>query len=186
MLLFFGRKIVKKGPWPKVVALLSELLTFVMFRPLVILICLVPVTLVAQSGVEGLGRASDAGQQRFDERAGNTLPAIHGKVYSRREVDEKPTYPGGETALRDHLLNAEGCGVLPRMEDCFGSSKMTFDFVVNEDGSVGDVEFSKEGCPVLQPVVLCTLRGLEKWTPGMLNGKSVRVRLQHSVKFDLR
>ena len=186
MLLFFGWKIVKKGLPPKVVALPSESLTFVMFRSSLILVCLLPFYSFAQSSVEGLGRASDAGQQVFEQRGATTPSDNRGKVYKRGQVDEKPSYPGGEAALQDHLLNAEGCGVLPKMEDCFGSSNMNFDFVVNVDGSVGNVEFAKEGCPVLQSVVLCTLRGLEKWTPGMLNGKPVRVRLHQAVKFDLR
>jgi len=177
---------VEKGRRPKVVVLPSELLTFVMFRSSLILVCLFPLSLSAQSSVEGLGRASDAGQQVFEQRQGTAPTENRGKVFKRGQVDEKPSYPGGEAALQDHLLNAEGCGVLPRMEDCFGSSNMNFDFVVNVDGSVGDVEFAKEGCPVLQPVVLCTLRGLEKWKPGMLNGKPVRVRLHQTVKFDLR
>lgn len=177
---------MKKGLLPKVGALLSELLTFVMFRTLVMLIGVLPLALIAQSSVEGLGGASDVGQQVFEHPNGAAPMENRGKIYKRGQVDEKPSYPGGEAALRDHLLNAEGCGVLPRMEDCFGTSKMNFEYVVNVDGTVGDVEFSKEGCPVLQSLVLCTLRGLEKWKPGMVNGKPVRVRLQQAVKFDLR
>ncbi|MBP6642791.1 MAG: hypothetical protein KA186_06870 [Flavobacteriales bacterium] len=157
-----------------------------MFRSSLILVCLLPFYSFAQSSVEGSGRASDAGQQVFEQRAATASPEDRGKVYKRGQVDVKPSYPGGDAALQDHLLNGEGCGVLPRMEDCFGSSNMNFDFVVNVDGTVGNVEFAKEGCPVLQSVVLCTLRGLEKWTPGMLNGKPVRVRLHQAVKFDLR
>lgn len=157
-----------------------------MIRSVLLLIFLHPMTISAQSAVEGLGGASDSAQQTFEQSRSTTAIGGIGKIYKRNKVDEKPAYPGGDDAFMDHVLNAEGCGVLPKMEDCFGSSKLSFDYVVNADGSVSDVEFNKEGCTVLHPVVLCALRRIEKWTPGKLNGVAVRVQMHHAVKYDLR
>ncbi|HQW07132.1 MAG: hypothetical protein IPH05_13800 [Flavobacteriales bacterium] len=150
-----------------------------------ILLILLVGQVFAQSGVEGLMNASDAGQRMFDQRS--STPQLHtGRIYERKKVDKEAEYPGGEDALLDHLLEPALCGVLPKMETCFGTSKMTFDFVVNTDGSVSDVEFLKDGCPVLQPHVRCAIRGLSIWTPAELDGLPVRMRSRASVKFDLR
>ncbi|MCB0765062.1 MAG: hypothetical protein R2815_05225 [Flavobacteriales bacterium] len=155
-----------------------------MLREFLLVWCAVPLSLCAQSSVEALGSSADAAQRVFDRR--DMVDASNGKVYDRRAVDVQPAYPGGEKALQDQLLDPANCGALPDMEACFGSSRITFDLVVNTDGTVSDVKFTREGCTVLHPVVHCALRGLQRWTPGQLNGAAVRVRMRASVRFDLR
>ncbi len=157
-----------------------------MIRSIALALLMIPIYADAQSSVEALGKASDAGQQVFDGNPNDPAQGRLGKIFKQKEVDTPPSYPGGGQVLVDHLAHAEGCGALPRMEDCFGSSKLVLDFVVNADGTVSDVEFSREGCEVLQGVVLCAMRGLELWTPAMKNGVPVRMRQRETVKYDLR
>lgn len=159
----------------------------ILLRPLLFALALAIGSIsVGQSSVDGLMNASDAGQRVFDQRSAGAPSTQTGRIHKLKDVDERPSYPDGDAALLDHLLVPASCGALPDMEHCFGSSRMSFDFVVNTDGSVSDVEFSKEGCPILQPFVLCAVRGLSPWKPGLLNGVPVRVRMHTSVKYDLR
>lgn len=157
-----------------------------MFRSVALALILTPAIVIGQSSVDILKGNSDKAQQVYDARKNEGARSDTGRIYDLRSVDVKPTYPGGEKVLKDHLLEPATCGKLPPMESCFGSSKIIFDLVVNTDGSVSDVEFMKEGCTVLHSRVLCATHGLSKWKPALLNGVPVRTRLRRSVKFDLR
>ncbi|MBP6311293.1 MAG: hypothetical protein KA408_03420 [Flavobacteriales bacterium] len=157
-----------------------------MFRSVLLVLSLAPTLAIGQSSVDILKGNSDNAQKVYDSGTVNAVGADNGKIHDLRSVDVKPIYPGGDKALEDHLLEPATCGKLPPMESCIGSSVMIFDFVVNTDGSVSNVEFMKEGCTVLHSRVVCATQGLSKWQPALLNGVPVRARLRRKVKFDLR
>jgi periplasmic protein TonB len=63
--------------------------------------------------------------------------------------------------------------------------KVSVKFVVNEDGSVSDVEVLKSVKPVLDKEAVRVVREMPHWIPGTKGGKPVKVRYTLPVAFKL-
>lgn len=59
-------------------------------------------------------------------------------------------------------------------------------FIVNADGSIGDVQVLQGVHPWLDDEAVRVLRGMPRWKPGRLKGKAVRVRYTLPVVFELQ
>lgn len=136
--------------------------------------------MLGQESVPELGRASDGGQQVFDERIarpGST--ASSQRIHAVDRVDVAPIYPGG----RDSLLVAlnRGCaGALAKAHgECGTSHELLLRFIVEKDGRPTRGELTgADGCPVLLEAVHCSMRELGSFKPGMVGGQRVRVRME--------
>jgi protein TonB len=123
------------------------------------------------------------------------------------EANALPVYPGGKSALSKFLTkNIQ----YPDAAEAYGvEGTVTMSFFVNEDGSLSDISahdckldrfnttkfsqetevrqkqlkeqfaklFAKEGARVI--------RKMPKWTPGKVNGKAARIKVQQRIKFSI-
>lgn len=89
-------------------------------------------------------------------------------------TEEQPEFPGGMAALINYLSKnliypaaAREAGI---------SGKSMFRFVINEDGSVSNIELLKGiiGCTECNDEGLKLIKAMPKWTPGKMNGKPVK------------
>lgn len=84
-----------------------------------------------------------------------------------RWVQERVVYPDEAIAY-----GIEGC--------------VTLAFVVERDGTLSGIEPLTSPDPVLSDAVIRVVRQSPRWTPGMLEGRLVRVRLTVPVEFNLQ
>jgi len=98
-------------------------------------------------------------------------------------VEKMPLYPGGEDSLFAFLgrnmkypVGAQENGI---------QGKVVARFVIQKDGSIGNVEIIQSLNPACDKEVLRLVNSLPKWTPGRQNGKLVSVWYTLPVIFKL-
>lgn len=99
-------------------------------------------------------------------------------------VDEPPAFPGGESALRNHLLKSM---VLPDSVFQQGlSGTLKVRFVVDRLGEVHDAEVIFPLQPAVDAEAVRAVNLLPLWKPGRLRGKPVNVMYVLPMKFGSR
>ena len=99
-------------------------------------------------------------------------------------VEDEPTFPGGEGALNDFIYKNLRYPDLARENSITGT--VVVRFVVEKDGSIGDVHIAREiggGCGREAARVV---RMMPKWNPGKQAGKKVRCEFILPVTFELK
>lgn len=99
-------------------------------------------------------------------------------------VEEAPSFPGGEQAMYTYLRNHVR---YPEMERESGiQGKVYVRFVVERDGRIEQVEVARSVSPGLDRVAMNAVRNMPKWNPGKVQGKAVRVQYILPVSFTLK
>ncbi|MFT3795185.1 energy transducer TonB [Flavobacterium sp.] len=113
-----------------------------------------------------------------------TLPAydpaldVDDHIYDDKEIDELPDYPGGRNAFR--MMVAKNFDI-PDFDKLSG--KLLFSFVVETDGSIGDIKIINDLGYGSGQEIIRVLRLSEKWIPAKKNGKNVRSLFKMPIKF---
>lgn len=98
-------------------------------------------------------------------------------------AEEMPVFKGGDKALlkyiSEHVVYPEIC----KENDIQGT--VYVGFVVNEKGKVTDVTILRGIDPLLDKEALKVVQNLPDWKPGLQSGKSVKVRMNLPIKFQL-
>lgn len=98
-------------------------------------------------------------------------------------VEQQPEYPGGEKAMYAFLgknINYPAAATRANI-----SGRVTVQFVVEKDGSIGTVKVLKGigfGC---DEEAMRVIKSMPKWSPGKQNGRAVRVYYTIPVMFQL-
>jgi len=101
------------------------------------------------------------------------------KVYEN--VDEMPIPPGGMEGLISYFV--ENLKYPEAAKEGNVQGMVMVSFLIDKEGKVSDAEILRgigSGC---DEEALRIVRGMETWTPGKVDGKSVITRLQLPVKF---
>ena len=103
------------------------------------------------------------------------------KIYD--VVEKMPEFPGGKEALKSYVASsikypaeAEKAGIQGRVHTAF---------IVEKDGCVTGARAMTSVDPQLDAEALRIVRNMPKWTPGMQDGKPVRVKYLVPVTFRL-
>lgn len=107
----------------------------------------------------------------------NTLP-FFGEI-----VSQMPSFPGGNGALMKYLKEN-----VKYPDQCVNEKiegRVIVGFVVNEDGSISDVEIKKSANPMLDKEALRVVSAMPKWVPGEENGKPVKTSYNIPITFKL-
>ncbi|MEX1132554.1 MAG: hypothetical protein WEC15_04960 [Flavobacteriales bacterium] len=142
---------------------------------------------VGQESVPALGRASDGGQQVFDERINSPgTTASSQRIHAVDRIDVVPTYPGGSDSLLVALKRGCSGALVKANSECGTSHELVLRFIVEKDGRPTRGELtSADGCPVLVEALHCSMRELESFKPGMVEGQRVRVRMEVPITLGL-
>lgn len=98
-------------------------------------------------------------------------------------VDEKPTFPGGESAMKSFLRSNIKYPIVAQKN---GEQGCVFvQFIIEKDGSISDVKISRSDAPSLDEEAMRVIKAMPKWNPGKLNGIPVRVKNEVPVVFRL-
>lgn len=103
------------------------------------------------------------------------------KIYDA--VEKMPEFPGGKEALKSYVASsikypaeAEKAGIQGRVHTAF---------IVEKDGCVTGARAMTSVDPQLDAEAIRIIRNMPKWTPGMQDGKPVRVKYLVPVTFRL-
>jgi len=99
-------------------------------------------------------------------------------------VEVMPEFPGGTAALMKYL---SGNIKYPTISQETGSQgKVIVQFVVDRDGTISNPEVVRGVDPHLDKEAIRVISSMPKWTPGVQNGKKVRVKYTVPVSFRLQ
>ena len=104
--------------------------------------------------------------------------------YIHQNVEIRPEFPGGETALWKWINDNMNYPTIASDNGIKGT--VLCSFVVNVDGSVQDVVVTRSANVHLDREAVRVLKLLPKFKPGEQSGKKVRVRYNVPVRFVLR
>jgi len=99
-------------------------------------------------------------------------------------VEHMPTFPGGQMELLKFL--AENVRYPKEAEEKGKQGRVVLTFIVEKDGSVSNIDVAKKVCEELDAEAVRVVSSMPKWTPGMQNGKNVRVKYTVPVTFRLQ
>jgi TonB family protein len=104
-----------------------------------------------------------------DQKAATTDGAEEEEVSTA--VQQMPEFPGGTRALMEYVVaNLQH----PKGTENI-SGRVVLKFVVEKDGSIGDVQVIRSLDPRLDAEAIRVVKSFPKWTPGIKDGKSVAV-----------
>ena len=89
-----------------------------------------------------------------------------------RSVEQMPQFPGGEEALMKYLSSH---AQMPQTEEKIDRRVAIMQFVVEADGSIGEVKVVRSVSPEFDAEAIRVIKSLPKFTPGRQNGQPVAV-----------
>lgn len=100
-------------------------------------------------------------------------------------TDPMPQFPGGEEAFKAYLKENLRYPELEREMNIQGTVYLSI--IVEDNGVVTNVTVLRgvNGGPGLKQEAIRVLKAMPPWTPGRMNGKPVRVKMNVPVKFRL-
>lgn len=110
--------------------------------------------------------------------------SVYNEVNEIDKVDEKPSFPGGESAMKSYL-NSNVKYPVEAQENCI-QGRVIVQFIIEKDGSISDVKISRSVDPSFDREALRVVKAMPKWNPGKVNGIPVRVKNEVPVVFGLR
>lgn len=99
-------------------------------------------------------------------------------------VEVMPSFKGGEGELMKYLV--ENLKYPKIAKDVNAEGTVFLQFVVEADGSIGDVKVLRSVFEPLDQEAIRVIKSMPNWIPGKQNGKSVRVLYTIPIKFDLQ
>ena len=98
-------------------------------------------------------------------------------------VEQMPIFPGGEAALQRYILDHFKYPQVSLEDGVQGTAMVRF--VVNENGSVGEVQILKGLDSYCDKEIKRVISGLPRFTPGRQQGKPVKVWFQIPVRLTI-
>ena len=110
--------------------------------------------------------------------------SVYNEVNEIDKVDEKPSFPGGESAMKSYLNSTLKYPIYAQENGVQG--RVIVQFIIEKDGSISDVKISRSVFSSLDREALRVVKAMPKWNPGKVNGIPVRVKNEGPVVFGLR
>lgn len=120
-------------------------------------------------------------QQKTQEKEDAALK--EDKIYYSGDLAEGPSFPGGESALRDFISKNLRYPKFAKEKGTHGSVGVSF--IVEKDGSLTDFVIIQSEDPSLDKEAIRVFQSMPKWNPGKRDGQFVTVIKGMSVSFDL-
>ncbi len=109
-------------------------------------------------------------------------PVEENKVFDA--VEQMPTFPGGDGELMKYLNKNLSYPTLAAENGIQGT--VLLQFVVQKDGSIGEVKVVRPRDPDLDKEAVRVVKGMPKFIPGRMNGQPVNVWFTLPVRFKLQ
>ena len=113
---------------------------------------------------------------------GQNVPVTFMLDGTRDQVEQQPEFPGGMEAYLDFM--AKNIKYPAECEKNGVEGRVLVDVVIDEEGNVTEPKVKKSVDPLLDAEALRVVKMMPKWTPGMNEGKAVKVL--YTVPFTFR
>lgn len=112
-----------------------------------------------------------------------TMPNAEMIIYDFASIQKQPEFPGGMKAFTKYL---EINGKYPERAQSSGiQGKVFLSFVIERDGSLGDIRVDRKLGYGLDEEAVRLLKNSPKWSPGIQRDRVVRVKYNISIPFEL-
>lgn len=99
-------------------------------------------------------------------------------------AEQMPQYPGGDAELLKYIASNLKYPTIAAENGIEG--RVTISFVVGKDGSVSDVKIAKTLDPECDKEAMRVVKSMQRWIPGMQNGRPVAVYYSIPILFRLQ
>ena len=110
--------------------------------------------------------------------------SVYNEVNEIDKVDEKPSFPGGESAMMSYLNSNVKYPDVAQENGVQG--RVIVESIIEKDGSMSDVKVIRSVDPSLDREALRVVKAMPKWTPAKLKGIPVRTKCTTPVVFRLQ
>lgn len=110
--------------------------------------------------------------------------SVYNEVNEIDKVDEKPSFPGGESAMKSYLNSTVKYPDVAQENGVQG--RVIVESIIEKDGSMSDVKVVRSVDPTLDREALRVVKAMPKWTPAKLKGIPVRTKCTTPVVFRLQ
>lgn len=110
--------------------------------------------------------------------------SVYNEVNEIDKVDEKPSFPGGESAMKSYLNSNVNYPDVAQENGVQG--RVIVESIIEKDGSMSDVKVIRSVDPSLDREALRVVKAMPKWTPAKLKGIPVRTKCTTPVVFRLQ
>lgn len=128
-----------------------------------------------------IGIKEASGQQLAQAKESNNVKISDAKpddsVIGFAAVSKNPTFPGGDQAFLNYVTKN-----LKISPDIFRSGTIEARFVIERNGTLTDAKISKGLTKAVNDEVLKVLKACPPWTPGIQNGRAVKVAYTIPIK----
>ncbi|NQV52831.1 MAG: energy transducer TonB [Flavobacteriales bacterium] len=111
-------------------------------------------------------------------------PKASDQVMNKDEVDVEPSFPGGQEGLLTYFK--EGFVYPKELSEAGVEGKVMLSFVVNEDGSLSDIEAVKSDDPLLEAPGIEFVKGMPNWEPGTKDDVKVKVKMILPIQYSMK
>jgi TonB family protein len=98
-------------------------------------------------------------------------------------VDQWPMYPNGEIGISQHIKQELSYPEKALTDSIQG--RVVVKYVVQTDGSVGEIEVVESVHPLLDKEAKRVIRAMEKWKPAIQEGKPIKAAYLQAFNFNL-
>lgn len=134
-------------------------------------------THIGSFDVQGNGGGNSSNSNKVVEKPENDK-----KVYDVVEV--MPSFPGGHFALVNWISTNMKYPVVAEENGVQG--RVTLTFIIERDGSIGDVRVVNSVDPSLDKEAIRLIKTMPRWNPGTQNGDPVRVKFTMPLTFRIQ
>lgn len=110
--------------------------------------------------------------------------SVYNEVNEIDKVDEKPSFPGGESAMKSYLNSNVKYPDVAQENGVQG--RVIVESIIEKDGSMSDVKVIRSVDPSLDREALRVVKAMPKWTPAKLKEIPVRTKCTTPVVFRLQ
>lgn len=110
-------------------------------------------------------------------------PETKEQVYTVANVEQKPSFPGGEAAMYSYLSSHINYPAQAQEEGIEG--RVIVEFTVSKTGSIENAHVVRGKHPALDKEALRVVKSMPKWTPARQNGQPVKCTFTLPVQFKL-
>lgn len=110
--------------------------------------------------------------------------SVYNEVNEIDKVDEKPSFPGGESTMKSYLNSNVKYPDVAQENGVQG--RVIVESIIEKDGSMSDVKVIRSVDPSLDREALRVVKAMPKWTPAKLKGIPVRTKCTTPVVFRLQ
>jgi protein TonB len=100
-------------------------------------------------------------------------------------VEVMPVFPGGNDSMKQFIKRNIRYPEIYKEASIQGNVYIAF--IIEKDGSLSRIEVKKgvTGAPLLNAEAIRVVKAMPRWTPGLMNGKPVRVGMTIPIRFTL-